>query len=177
MNGLWKNKGLAKFWSNFTGLADSFFCVVLNVSHSQIFCKANVGSESQSRNPETSKSLGLAEKNAGLAVSQKSHIYHSPPLVSALVHLLGQRGKQNTTLTYLAVSIHTVQANSCICIPKFDMPVSSTTTTCKHIWLPWTPCHCLKRCNRCVSLQTIQWATVFTGKYFKSIAYIIKGNC
>ena len=51
---------------------------------------------------------------------------------------------KRSSYMYLAVSVHTVQASSCICIPKLDMTVSSTTTTGQDIWLPWTPCHCLE---------------------------------
>ena len=44
---------------------------ILRVSQSRIFCKAVLESKSRCRNPKTSKSLGLVEKNAGLPVSQR----------------------------------------------------------------------------------------------------------
>ena len=61
-----KNTGLAKFESNFMGFAVSYFerfCT----SRIDFFVKPSQSVDSLSRNL---KSLGLAEKNAGLAVSQ-----------------------------------------------------------------------------------------------------------
>ena len=68
-NGPSKTLGLAKFYSNFTGLAVSFFCgyVRLAVSFFISHLKQFEVSVSQSKK---SKCLGLAKKNASLAVSQ-----------------------------------------------------------------------------------------------------------
>ena len=47
--------------------------------------------------------------------------------------------------THLAVSVHTVETWSRVCIPKLNMTISSTTATCKNIWLPWTPSQSLHK--------------------------------
>ena len=66
-NGLWRDQGLSKLSLKFMSLAVLFFkrSECLAVSN---FCKAVLGSKSRSRYPKTSQRLGLAEKNAGLAV-------------------------------------------------------------------------------------------------------------
>ena len=83
VNGLSKNTGLAK--SNFTGLAVSFFfsgSVCLAVS---IFLRSCLG-VSQSKK---SKSLGLTDKNASLAISQSLEFTnHHPGQGSCVVHLV-----------------------------------------------------------------------------------------
>ena len=67
VNGLWKIKGLAKLWSNFTGLAVSFFAQFWKSRSLKFFAKPMWGLNLRLARE---KSLGLAEKNAGLAVSQ-----------------------------------------------------------------------------------------------------------